>query len=181
MDTKAKNKAVFIDRDGTIAIDVPYCSRPEDFVLFPMAARAVKLLNQHGFKAIVVTNQSGISRGYFDETTLETIHQKMRDELAEEGASVDAIYYCPHQLAEDCDCRKPKPGNIIRASEGLEYNPNDTFIIGDSRRDILAGKAVGLKTIFVASGNTKLEDLDVKPDYIAKNLQDAVEKVVLKQ
>ena len=90
------NRAVFLDRDGTMAKDVHYCSHPQDFELFPSTAKAVRLLNEHGFKVIVVTNQSGIARGYFTEETLAEIHQKMKEELAKEGAWVDAVYYCPH-------------------------------------------------------------------------------------
>ena len=100
------NRAVFIDRDGTMAKDAHYCSRPEDFELFPNTAKGIRLLNKKGFKVIVITNQSGIARGYFTRETLAKIHEKMERELAEEGAWVDAIYYCPHHPDDGCDCRK---------------------------------------------------------------------------
>ena len=91
------NRAVFLDRDGTMAKDVPYCSCPEDFKLFPNTAKAIRMLNEHGFKVIIITNQSGIARGYFTEETLAKIHRKMEQELAKEDAWIDGIYYCPHQ------------------------------------------------------------------------------------
>ena len=102
-------RAVFLDRDGTIARDVPYCSRPEDLELLPGVGEAIRLLNEHGFMVVIITNQSGIARGYFTEEMLERIHQKLKNDLAKSGAHVDAIYYCPHHPGEGCDCRKPKP------------------------------------------------------------------------
>ena len=97
-----KCKAVFLDRDGTIAEDVPYCRRVEDFKLLENTPQGIKLLNEHGFKVVVITNQSGIARGYFTEEMLSQIHDKMRRELAKSGARVDAVYYCPHHPDDDC-------------------------------------------------------------------------------
>lgn len=110
------HKAVFLDRDDTIARDVPYCSRPEDFELLPEAGEDIFLLNESGYKVIVITNQSGIARGYFTEVMLEMIHQRMRTALAVFGASMDGIYYCPHHPDNECDCRKPKPGLVFKAA-----------------------------------------------------------------
>jgi len=103
------NKAVFLDRDGTMAKDVHYCSSPEDFELFPSTGKAISLFRKLGFKVIVVTNQSGIARGYFTKEILTKIHAKMEAQLARENTRVDAIYYCSHHPNDNCDCRKPKP------------------------------------------------------------------------
>ncbi len=137
------NKAVFIDRDGTIAKDVPYCSRPEDFELLPGAAAGIKLLKANGFKVIVITNQSGIARGYFSEETLARIHQKMREELAQYDACVDAIYYCPHHPDDDCDCRKPKPKLVLQAARDLDIDLRRSYVIGDSEMDVQLAKQAG--------------------------------------
>ena len=113
------NKAVFLDRDGTMTKDVNYCSRPEDLLLLPNAGEGVSLLNKSGFKVAVITNQSGIARGYFNDQILEEIHNKMRRDLARYNASVDAIYYCPHHPDEGCECRKPKPKLAYEAISDL--------------------------------------------------------------
>ena len=164
------NRAVFIDRDGTMAKDAPYCSCPEDFVLFPTTAKAIRLLNEHGFKVIVVTNQSGIARGYFTEETLARIHDKMKNELAKEGAWVDAIYYCPHHPDDRCDCRKPGTGLFLKAAEEHNIDFARSFMVGDMPKDIEAGNRVGCRTVFVGDNGGELE-----ADYTALNLYKAVE------
>ncbi|MBI2846613.1 MAG: D-glycero-beta-D-manno-heptose 1,7-bisphosphate 7-phosphatase, partial [Chloroflexi bacterium] len=143
------SRAVFIDRDGTMAKDVPYCKRPEDFELFPTTARAIRLLNQNGFKVIVITNQSGVARGYFTEETLSKIHKKMQDELARQGAYVDAIYYCPHHPDDGCHCRKPKPGMVLRAIKDHNIDIKQSFVVGDLKMDIDLGRALGCRTVLV--------------------------------
>lgn len=137
------NRAVFIDRDGTIAKDVPYCSRPEDFELLPGAAEGIKLLKENGFLVIIITNQSGIARGYFTEETLSQIHQKMQMELAQHGACVDAIYYCPHHPDDGCDCRKPKPKLVFQAARDLNIDLSQSYVIGDSEMDTELAKQAG--------------------------------------
>ena len=99
------NIAVFLDRDGTVNREVHYCSRPEDFELLPSASEAIKLLNDNHIKVIMITNQSGIAKGYFTEEVLDDIHAKMRAILIRDGAHIDAIYYCPHHPTDDCNCR----------------------------------------------------------------------------
>ncbi len=137
------NRAVFIDRDGTIARDVPYCSRPEDFELLPGAAEGIRILNEQGFKVVVVTNQSGIARGYFTEEMLTQIHQKMLRELARRGAHIDAIYYCPHHPDDGCDCRKPKPKLVLQAARDLNIDLAQSYVIGDSEMDIELARQAG--------------------------------------
>jgi len=171
------NRAVFIDRDGTMAKDVHYCRRLEDFELFPRTAKAVKLLSDNGFKVIVVTNQSGVARGYFTEETLSRIHDKMKQELAKEGAIVDAIYYCPHHPDDNCDCRKPKPRLVLQAARDYDIDLSQSFVIGDLPLDIQLGEAVGAETILV--GDTLAdEDIKVKPDVIVPGLWEAAQWIV---
>jgi len=172
------NRAVFLDRDGTMAKDVSYCSCPEDFEIFPNTAKAIKLLNERGFKVIVITNQSGIARGYFAEETLKQIHEKMKSELAEKGAFVDAIYYCPHHPDDNCDCRKPKPKLVLQAKKDFDIDLERSFVVGDLDLDIELGRAVGCSTILI-SQNPEDDDLPKKaPDYTAADLYDAAQWIV---
>ncbi len=179
METKI-NKAVFIDRDGTIAKDVPYCSRPEDFELLPGAAEGMKLLNKHGFKVVVVTNQSGIARGYFTEGTLAKIHDKMRCELARYGACVDAIYYCPHHPDDNCECRKPKPRMLFQAASDLNIDLGQSYVIGDSDMDMEMGRNAGCKSILVAEKDKEGEVDRQAPcsDYIASSVSAAAQWII---
>lgn len=171
------NRAVFIDRDGTMAKDAHYCSCPEDLELFPNTSKAIRLLNQNGFKAIVVTNQSGIARGYFTEDTLARIHQKMKDELAKEGAYVDAIGYCPHHPDDNCDCRKPKPKLVLQAAREHDIDLESSFVVGDLQMDIDLGKIVGCPTILI-SDQSLIGDEQAKPDATTPDLLEAAQVIL---
>lgn len=169
----ASGRAVLLDRDGTIAEDVNYCRRPEDFRLLPRAAEAVALLNRAGMPVVVVTNQSGIARGYFDWETLQAIHDKMRAELAGAGARVDAIYVCPHHPGDGCPCRKPRPGLLVRAASDLGIDLGASYVIGDREMDVLAGQACGCTTILVRTGPVLASPRSLNgagPDYFAEDL-----------
>jgi len=168
------NRAVFVDRDGTLAPDVNYCLRPDDFILFSEVPDAIRMLNDAGFKVIVITNQSGIARGYFTEETLTNIHQKLKDELGKNGAHIDAIYYCPHHPDDKCQCRKPGTLLFKRAAEDMEVDLSQSFVIGDRDVDMKAGKAVGAKTILVTTGPDKDTSLAEYPDYVASDLLEAI-------
>ena len=169
------SRAVFLDRDGTMAPDIPYCSRPEDFNLFPESAKAIRRLKANGFKVIVITNQSGVARGYFSEDTLMKIHEKMERELSREDAHLDGIYYCPHHPDEGCECRKPKPQMILRAAQEHGINLLKSVMIGNSSADIEAGKAAGCKTILIASSQPTDEAIASRPDAVAAHLLEAAE------
>jgi D,D-heptose 1,7-bisphosphate phosphatase len=171
------NRAVFLDRDGTIAKDVHYCSRVEDFQLLPTVPEAVRLLNESGFKVIVVTNQSGIARGYFTEETLAQIHQKMKNELALYGAQIDAIYYCPHHPDDGCECRKPKPKLILQAAEEHQISLNLSYVVGDMEQDVEAGKAAGCNTVLITVDAHPTQN-DQLPDKITQNLLEAAKWIV---
>lgn len=149
-------KAVFVDRDGTISRDVPYCSCPEDFKLLPTVAEGIRLLNEQGFNVVVVTNQSGIARGYFTEETLTRIHQKMQDDLAKDGAHVDAIYYCPHHPDAGCECRKPNTGLFHKAAAELQIDLAGSYIIGDKLLDVATAKELKCKTVLVPSSEPEI-------------------------
>ncbi len=169
------NKAVFLDRDGTISEDVNYCSCVEDFHMLPTVPAAIRLLNISGYKVVVVTNQSGIARGYFTEETVNLIHEKMCGELAQNNATVDAIYFCPHHPDDDCDCRKPKTGLFKEAAKELQIDLASSYMIGDMQSDIDVGKAAGCGTILVTTGPHKRPENAVPPDYTASSLLSAVE------
>lgn len=169
------NRAVFLDRDGTMAIDVHYCRRPEDFHLFPDTAKAIRLLKEYGFKVIVITNQSGIGRGYFTEETLAKIHGKMSKELAKESAIVDAIYYCPHHPDDNCGCRKPKPALILKAARDFAIDLRHSYMVGDMPLDIGLGKAAGCRTVMVAAHPA---DGNPKPDAVATGIYQAAQAIL---
>ncbi|MEE9584238.1 MAG: HAD family hydrolase [Candidatus Brocadiales bacterium] len=173
-------KAAFLDRDGTIVQGVEYLRSPEELVMQPNAARAIRKFNELGYLTIIVTNQSGVARGYFTEERLAEIHRRLLSMLSREGAHIDAIYYCPH-LAEgtvkeysvDCQCRKPRPGMLQKAAREYDVDLSMSIMIGDTPADIMAGKAVGCKTVLVQPPGNGFEMAE-NPDFIAKDLMDAV-------
>jgi D-glycero-D-manno-heptose 1,7-bisphosphate phosphatase len=150
------HKAVFIDRDGTLIDDVGYLTDPSDLTLLPGAELAIKSLRQAGFRIVVVTNQSGVARGLLSETQLEDVHAHLRQQLAEKGAMLDAIYYCPYhpdgtvpKYTRQSDLRKPAPGMLTKAAEELDLDLSGSWMIGDSARDIGAGQQAGCRTILI--------------------------------
>lgn len=161
---KNKQKAIFLDRDGTINKYVGFLRKPEELELLSDAAEAIKLVNNSGYLAIVVTNQPVIARGEVTWNGLEEIHNKMETELGKQGAYLDAIYFCPHhphkgyegeisELKFDCDCRKPKPGMLLEAAKNLNISLEESYMIGDSDTDVEAGKAAGCISIKIKEGS----------------------------
>jgi D-glycero-D-manno-heptose 1,7-bisphosphate phosphatase len=147
----ARPAAAFLDRDGVINRDLGYVHRPDQFEWMPGAPDAIRLLNERGFRVIVVTNQSGIGRGLYDEAEFRAFMDWIGTKLAEHGARFDAVYYCPHHPTEarapyrqTCDCRKPAPGLIRRAIAEHGLDPGQSFLIGDKSSDIEAAKAAGV-------------------------------------
>ena len=172
------NRAVFLDRDGTIAKDVHYCRRVEDFELLPTVPEAIRLINSRGFQVVVITNQSGVARGYFTEETLAQIHVKMEDELNKHGAHIDAVYYCPHHPDDGCDCRKPGTGLFDKATKDLAIKFKTSYVVGDMQMDTDAGKALGCKTVMVTTGPQGGSDILDPPDYTANSLLEAAQWIV---
>ena len=179
---KNKQKAIFLDRDGTINKYVGFLRDIEQFELIDGAAEAIRLINESGYLAIVVTNQPVIARGEASFEELDTIHNKMETLLGAEGAYIDAIYYCPHhphkgyegevpELKIDCDCRKPKPGMLLKAAQDFNIALSQSWMIGDGENDVKAGQAAGCKTVLIDS-----EDYD--QDMTADSLLRAVEQIV---
>jgi D-sedoheptulose 7-phosphate isomerase len=144
-------KAVFIDRDDTVAKDVPYCPKPEDLKLFPGVGRSIKDLNDAGYLVILVTNQSGVARGYFSLEMLGRIHEKLRADVAKEGGMIDAIYFCPHHPDEKCSCRKPQLGLIQQATQDFDIDIAGSFVIWDSEHDVEMGRKAGCRTFRVSA------------------------------
>lgn len=186
------NKAVFIDRDGTISEEVGYINHASRFNLFPYSASAVKHLNENGWLAIITTNQAGVARGYFSEEMVRTVHRRMTEGLEQGGAKLDAIYYCAHHpsLGDppyrlDCDCRKPRPGLISRAARDLDIDLNQSWMVGDRYSDIELARNAGVKSAFVLSGYGRGEwehqsqSWGHQPDFVAEDLLEAVERIVV--
>lgn len=177
------NQAVFLDRDGTINKDVGYLSDPEKLNLLPRVAETIKMLNGAGFKVIIVSNQSGVARGFFSEEVVNEINTKLERELLKKEAFVDGTYFCPHHpeigtppYRKNCNCRKPKPGLLLQAAKDHEIELSRSYTVGDEIKDIEAGVRAGCKTVLVLTGKERdmpKRDWNVRPDYIAKNLHDA--------
>ena len=173
-----KKPTVFCDRDGTINRDVPYCSSPKEFKLLPGAGEAIARLNKAGLAVVVITNQSGVGRGYFTEGVLQLIHQKMQEDLACHKARVDAVYYCPHHPDDGCSCRKPKPGLIFQAAKELDLDLKNSFFIGDSLADVEAGRRAGCVTVLIEPQDKVIKDCRV--NYICRDLSEGVEWIIKK-
>jgi len=166
-----QKSAIFIDRDGVINKKMPegrYVEQWSEFCFLPGIFEAFRILSESAFLIIIVTNQRCIAKGIITEEKLREIHESMAREIKNEGGNIDAIYFCPHDISDDCSCRKPKPGMLLLAKDdfknkGIEIDVKNSYIIGDDEKDILAGKLVGLKTIKIGK---YLETADmVKEDF----------------
>lgn len=178
---------VFLDRDGTLNEEVDYLRTPEQLRMIDGAAVAVRRLNDLGLVTCVISNQSGVARGYLSEKDLEAVQTKLRNELEREGARIDAIYYCPHHPTAgrepyniECDCRKPKPGMLLRGEREFGLDLRRSFVVGDSIVDIQAGAAVGATTVLVLTGYGRSsfeasKELNLGIGKVAKNVTEAVE------
>lgn len=183
--------AVFLDRDGTLCEEVGYVNHIDRFRVFPWSAPAVRRLNQAGIASVLVTNQSGVARGYFPEILVQEIHAQLQAELARSEARLDAIYYCPHhpegQVAEyrkRCDCRKPAPGMLLRAARDLDLDLAASFMVSDRYQDLFMGFQKGTRGVLLLSGYGKGEYLYHKdtwprqPDCIAGDLLEGVDWIL---
>lgn len=143
------NRAVFIDRDDTIAKDVPYCHDPDQFNVYDFVPKAIKRLNDAGFLVIMITNQSGLGRGYFDIDALNSVHDKMNRQIEAGGGHIDDIFYCPHTPDDHCSCRKPEIGMGLQAIAKYGINPKSSFMIGDNDKDVQFGERLGCRSFKV--------------------------------
>lgn len=172
MPSPGSNRLVLVDRDGTINREKHYLSSPDQVELLPNAAEGIRLLNRLGLPVLVVSNQSGIARGFFSQETLNSIHERLSALLAEEGADLDGIYSCPHRPEDECNCRKPRPGLAIQAAADFEGDLSRSFIIGDNRCDLELGAAINATSILVRTGygaELALSD-DVDPQLVVDDL-----------
>ena len=181
------SSAIFWDRDNTLIADPGYISHPDEVQLQPGSADVVRRFCEAGYKNIIVTNQSGIARGLLDEPTLEQIHDRLRQLMAESGATIDAIYYCPHHVdgvieeyKKECYCRKPNPGMIEQAARDFGIDLESSFVIGDKSSDIEAGRRSGCKTILLTAEDHSVigKETAAVSDYTAPGLYEAVKWLV---
>ena len=181
----ASRPAVFLDRDGTLIEEVGYLDRPERVRLFPWAIGSIRALNQAGIPVVVITNQSGVARGFFSEAVVDAVHRHIADLLAAGGARIDAYYYCPHhrdgtvvEYTKSCDCRKPGRGLVDRAVRELGVDPARSFTVGDRWLDVALARTIGGHGILVRTGYGADEEhhlpAGLAPDAVVNNLIEAV-------
>ena len=177
--------AVFLDRDGTLIEEVGYLDRVDRVALYPWSIDAVRALNRAGLRVVMVSNQSGVARGFFSEAVVEEVHRHIADLLEAGGARIDAYYYCPHhpdgkvtRYAQACDCRKPARGLVDRAVREFQIDPARSFVVGDRWLDIALARAVSAKGVLVRTGYGVTEESrppeNLTADAIADNLIEAV-------
>ncbi len=170
-------KFAFIDRDGTLIEEVNFLSRVEDLQIFPYTAAALTMLKEAGFRSVVVTNQSGIGRGIYDEAAMNSIHEKMSEELV---GLIDAFHFCPHLPEAGCTCRKPNVGMIEQAINGRSLDRQRSWMIGDKLLDIATGTNAGVRSALVKTGYgaATAEMPECQADIIADNVLDAVTRLL---
>jgi D-glycero-D-manno-heptose 1,7-bisphosphate phosphatase len=179
--------AVFLDRDGTIDEEVGYLNHASRFRLFPFAAAAIRRLNEAGLPVIVVTNQSGVGRGYFPESLMHTVNELMTQQLREKGAAIDAIYYCPHTSAENCSCRKPRTGMLDHAALEHALDLQRSFVVGDRYGDIELARNAGARSVLVRTGYGEGElawhaaTWPMQPDFVAEDIMQAADWILRQQ
>jgi D-glycero-D-manno-heptose 1,7-bisphosphate phosphatase len=172
--------AVFLDRDGTITEEVGYLNHLSRLSVLPFAAAAIRRLNEAAMPVIVVTNQSGVSRGYFPESLVSEVHDVLRKHLLSSGALLDGIYYCPHGSTDRCACRKPQTGMLQKAAQEHRLDLARSFVVGDRCGDVELAANAGARGILVRTGYGEGElayhaaNWRVQPDFIAHDLADAV-------
>lgn len=182
--------AVFLDRDGTINVEAGYIHELQNLNLIPGAAEAIRGLNQLGVPVILVTNQSGPARGYYPESWIHELHKRLVRLLADEGACLDALYYCPHlpegsvpEYTQNCDCRKPEPGMLLQAAREHDLDLSRSYMIGDKATDVEVGENAGTRTILLTSGYGQ-RVLDgsyqhkVEPNHVCDSLLEAWQNIL---
>jgi D-glycero-D-manno-heptose 1,7-bisphosphate phosphatase len=169
---------VLIDRDGTLIVERHYLSSPEEVELIAGAAPALKGLQDAGWGICVVTNQSGISRGYFDAGQLGRVHRRLAEMLGLFDVRLDGIYVCPHSPDDECQCRKPLPGMVAQAVAAHGFDVRQAWVIGDKDVDIGLGHAVGARTILVRTGYGKSYESETRADFVADDLPAAAELIL---
>jgi len=172
---RSKHPAVFLDRDGTLMQDVDYCGEAKDVHLYDGVSDALRRLKQRGYKLIVITNQSGIGRGYFSEEQYKAVEHELARQIGDDV--IDATYYCPHLPQNGCRCRKPSPYMIVRAAEDYQLDLAQSFFVGDKKSDIECGRSAGVKTILVRTGYGNDTDPELA-DFVADNLNETADFIL---
>ncbi|WP_376796341.1 D-glycero-alpha-D-manno-heptose-1,7-bisphosphate 7-phosphatase [Thermogemmatispora sp.] len=177
-----KRRAVFLDRDGTLVYPVPYPRRLQDLRLYENIGPGLRCLQALGYALVVITNQSGLARGYFSQDDLQRMHAYLYQELGRQGVYLDAIYYCPHHpegvipaLAIQCGCRKPQPGLVLQAAADLGLDLARSWFVGDILDDVEAGNRAGCRTVLVDLGTEGPPTLDLRrPTFVARDTRQAL-------
>jgi D-glycero-D-manno-heptose 1,7-bisphosphate phosphatase len=173
----AADRVVILDRDGTLVIDRGYLDDPAGLEFEPGAAEALRRLYSHRYRLVVISNQSGVGRGYFALDTLEAMNARLAVMVREAGARLEGIYTCPHAPRENCDCRKPAVGLMTRAAADLGFNPASAIVIGDKETDVEFGRNAGAMTVLIAADGPP-PTIRVRPDVVAPNLLEAARSVI---
>lgn len=175
-------RAVFLDRDGVINSDRDdYVKNADELRIYPFAPDAVRRLTEAGWPVFVVSNQQGVAKGIISDDDLLAIEREITRRVEEAGGKITTFYYCRHLASDGCPCRKPEPGLILSAVKEHGIDPEASVMVGDTERDIVAGKSAGCKTILVLTGKLTrqgAEHLSCRPDYVADTLSEAVEFIV---
>lgn len=175
-------RAVFLDRDGVLNADSEaFVRSAQDLTVFPWTPRAIARLNAAGYVVCVVTNQSGVGRGYLTEDDLAAVHAKLAEAITRGGGRLDAVYYCPHRPSDGCACRKPATGMIVRAAEDLHLDLRSSWVVGDSPRDIACGRTANCRTILVLTGLDGAYDpahYPFMPDVVCRDVEVAVDRII---
>lgn len=180
-DLRYMKKAVFLDRDGTINVDVGYLSNPSGLVFIRGAKEGISLLKDKGFLVFIVTNQSGVGRGYFSLETLKAINERLLHEFNKFGIHIDGVYYCPHHPRERCKCRKPQPKIVRDITQQFRVDLEHSYFVGDKLIDVQTGKNAGCRTVLINADTSSLieeEDDWTMPDFVAKDLREAARWIV---
>jgi D-glycero-D-manno-heptose 1,7-bisphosphate phosphatase len=172
----ATDRVVILDRDGTVVVDRGYLSDPAGLEFLSGAAEGLRWFYDHGYRLVVITNQSGVGRGMFSLARLDEIHAKFCEMMHAVGVRLERIYYCPHAPEVGCDCRKPQPGLLLRAAAELQFNPADAIVIGDKSSDIEVGRRVGAMTILIDPESHAI-DGEFAPDFVVANLAEAARAI----
>lgn len=180
---KNRDAAVFLDRDGTVSEEVGYMYDESLYKVFPWTGEAIRRVNLNGMKVILATNQSGIQRGYFTESTMHSVHDRLREEIAKAQAKLDSVYFCPHRPDTGCECRKPQPGMLFQAQRDLGLDLARSYMVGDRYLDVRTGKAAGAMAVLVLTGDGIKEyeqhkNAEIQPDFVAKDLAEAVDFIL---
>lgn len=171
---KLEKRFILLDRDGTVIEEKNYLSNPADIKIIPNAVETLKKMQEMGFGLVMITNQSGVGRGYFTLETLKSIHARLTEILKEQGVVLDDIYFCPHRPEDDCLCRKPKTGMVKEAIRKHHFDPKLSFVIGDKISDIEMGKKIGATTILVRTGYGSQTEQEIEANYVVDDLKAAL-------